>query len=82
MILGYLQLLGGRLPPDSREAKWGTQMLEAGARIRDAVSRLNTVIKIEAAPTAGDAPAMLDSVKSSRPGPAAPAAPPSASSDR
>lgn len=82
VILGYLQLLGGRLPPDSREAKWGTQMLEAGARIRDAVSRLNTVIKVEAAPTAGDAPAMLDSVKSSRPGPAAPAAPPSASSDR
>jgi PAS domain S-box-containing protein len=80
VILGYLQLLEGRLPPDSREAKWGVQMLEAGARIRDAVGRLNSIIKVEAVPIAGDAPAMLDSVKSSRPpaapAPVAPAAPP------
>jgi PAS domain S-box-containing protein len=75
VILGYLQLLEGRLPPDSREAKWGAQMREAGARIRDAVGRLNSVIRVEATRPSGDAPAMLDSVKSSRPTPD-PAAPP------
>jgi PAS domain S-box-containing protein len=75
VILGYLQLLEGRLPPDSREAKWGVQMLEAGARIRDAVGRLNSLIKVEARPTAGDAPPMLDSVRSSRAGGAPPGAP-------
>ena len=75
VILGYLQLLAGRLPPDSREAKWGVQMLEAGARIRDAVGRLNSVIKVEATTPIGETPVMLDSVKSSRP-PGDPTAPP------
>ena len=90
VILGYLQLLEGRWPSDSREAKWSAQMLEAGARIRDAVGRLSSLIKVEARPTAGEAPAMLDSVRSSRPveslpgapaasaAPAAPPAPPPA----
>jgi PAS domain S-box-containing protein len=68
VILGYLQLLEGRWPPDSREAKWHVQMVEAGGRIRDAVGRLNRLIKVEARPTAGESPAMLDSVKSSQPG--------------
>jgi PAS domain S-box-containing protein len=82
VILGYLQLLDGRLPPDSREAKWSAQMMVAGTRIRDAVSRLNSVIKVETTSTGGGAPVMLDSVKSSRPeGPAAPP-PSSAPPDR
>ena len=67
VILGYLQLLEGRWAPDSREAKWHVQMVEAGGRIRDAVGRLNRLIKVEARPTAGESPAMLDSVKSSEP---------------
>jgi PAS domain S-box-containing protein len=67
VILGYLQLLEGRWPADSREAKWHVQMVEAGGRIRDAVGRLNRLIKVEARATAGESPAMLDSVKSSQP---------------
>jgi PAS domain S-box-containing protein len=78
VILGYLQLLDGRLPADSREKGWSVQMLEAGARIRDAVARLNSVIKVQATPTTEGTPAMLDSVRSSRPDPAPPAAPGSA----
>jgi nitrogen-specific signal transduction histidine kinase len=78
VILGYLQLLDGRLPADSREKAWSVQMLEAGARIRDAVARLNSVIKVQATPTTEGTPAMLDSVRSSRPDPAPPAAPGSA----
>jgi PAS domain S-box-containing protein len=67
VILGYLQLLEGRWPPDSREAKWHVHMVEAGGRIRDAVGRLNRLIKVEARAAAGESPAMLDSVKSSQP---------------
>jgi PAS domain S-box-containing protein len=79
VILGYLQLLDGRLAPDSREKAWSAQMLDAGARIRDAVSRLNSVIKVQATVGTEGTPAMLDSVRSSRPDPAAPTPPPPAS---
>ncbi|HKZ04177.1 MAG TPA: LytS/YhcK type 5TM receptor domain-containing protein [Methylomirabilota bacterium] len=78
VILGYLQLLNGRLPADSREKAWSMQMLEAGARIRDAVARLNRVIRVHETPTSEGTPAMLDSIRSSRadlapPAPSAPA---------
>ena len=77
VILGYLQLLNGRLPADSREKAWSAQMLEAGARIRDAVARLNSVIRIHETPTTEGTPAMLDSIRSSRADltPPAPSAP-------
>ena len=76
VILGYLQLLEGRWPPDSREAKWHVHMVEAGGRIRDAVGRLNRLIKVEARAAAGESPAMLDSVKSSQPAGTSPAVSP------
>lgn len=79
VILGYLQLLHGRLPADSREKGWSAQMLDAGARIRDAVSRLNSVVKVKTTPTTEGSPAMLDSVRSSRSDPAPPDPPPPAS---
>ena len=79
VILGYLQLLDGRLAPGSREKAWSAQMLDAGARIRDAVSRLNSVIKVQATTGTEGTPAMLDSVRSSRPDPAAPPPTPPAS---
>ena len=70
VIMGYLQLLAPRAPVDSREAYWVRQTLDASARIRDAVARLNSLIRIETVkPGPGELLPMLDTEKSSAPAP-------------
>lgn len=64
VIVGYLQLLRPRLPADGKEVDWVRQMLEATVRIREAVERLNRLIRIESTAPTGGAPAMLDTLRS------------------
>lgn len=75
VILGYLQLMRPRLPEDSKEGEWVQQMLEATGRIRAAIDRLGRLIRVESTAEVGLAPAMLDTTRSSEPGPEPPATP-------
>jgi len=85
VILGYLQLMGTRMPSDTKEAGWIRQMTDAGGRIRDAVGRFNRLTRFEVTTPVSGAPAMLDSARSSAPSqaesesPAPPPSPPPAS---
>jgi PAS domain S-box-containing protein len=67
VVLGYLQLMGTRMAPDTKEAGWIRQMTDACGRIRDAVGRFNSITKVEATTPIGGAPPMLDSARSSAP---------------
>ena len=67
VVLGYLQLMGARVAPDTKEAGWIRQMTDACGRIRDAVGRFNSITKIEATTPVGGGPAMLDTARSSTP---------------
>lgn len=71
VVLGYLQMMGGRVPPDAKEAGWIRQMTDACGRIRDAVGRFNSLTKVEATTPVVGAPPMLDSARSSAPSAAA-----------
>lgn len=80
VILGYVQLLQPRFGAETKEAGWTRQMVEAVGRIRDAVERLTRLIRIESTRPAGQAPAMLDTQKSSAEDPLrSPSAPPGSS---
>ncbi|MET0852326.1 MAG: hypothetical protein ABW020_14405 [Candidatus Rokuibacteriota bacterium] len=57
----------------TKEAGWVQQMIEAPARIRAAVDRLNNLIRIEPTAATGQAPTMLDTRRSIAPPPATPA---------
>jgi PAS domain S-box-containing protein len=75
VVLGYLQLMGARVAPATKEAGWIRQMSDACVRIRDAVGRFNSITKIEATRPVGDVPAMLDTARSSAPAAAVPESP-------
>jgi PAS domain S-box-containing protein len=75
VVLGYLQLMGARVAPDTKETGWIRQMTEACGRIRDAVGRFNSITKIEATTPISGAPPMLDSARSSAPAVATPEPP-------
>lgn len=64
-------MMGGRVPPDAKEAGWIRQMTDACGRIRDAVGRFNSLTKVEATTPVVGAPPMLDSARSSAPSAAA-----------
>jgi len=64
VILGYLQLMEPGLPPESKQAGWVRQMVEASGRIREAVDRLTRLIRIESTTPTGGAPVMLDTHRS------------------
>jgi PAS domain S-box-containing protein len=80
VILGYLQMLAPRVSADARAAEWTEHMKQAALRIRDAVGRLNRIVKIETTEATGGAVVMLDTERSSAPAgeapPAGGAAPP------
>ncbi|HET7874581.1 MAG TPA: LytS/YhcK type 5TM receptor domain-containing protein [Methylomirabilota bacterium] len=65
VIVGYLQLLEGRFPGDSREGRWIAMSLDATRRIKESVARLRSITRIEATKPTGSAPAILDTRKSS-----------------
>ncbi|HEX4995206.1 MAG TPA: LytS/YhcK type 5TM receptor domain-containing protein [Methylomirabilota bacterium] len=75
VVLGYLQLMGSRMAPETKEAGWIRQMTDACGRIRDAVGRFNSITKIEATTPIGGAPPMLDTARSSVPAAAVPEPP-------
>jgi len=65
VIVGYLQMLGPRVAADVKLTDWTAHMKQAAARIGDAVSRLNRIVKIETTEGGGSAVVMLDTEKSS-----------------
>ncbi len=75
VVLGYLQLMGGRVAPETKEAGWIRQMTDSCVRIRDAVGRFNSITKIEATTPVGSVPPMLDTTRSSAPAATAPPPP-------
>jgi len=77
IVMGSLQLMLERFPEGSQEQKWTAAAVKAGERIRDAVARLSSLVRITSAETSGSLAPILDTVRSSEPektGP--PASPP------
>jgi PAS domain S-box-containing protein len=69
VILGAAQLLIGRVADGSAESRWLQQLLDATARIREAVWRLNHVTRVVSTEERDGAPGMLDTARSSEPPP-------------
>jgi PAS domain S-box-containing protein len=65
IVMGSLDLLLRRLPDDGQEARWINQALAAVRRIRDIVTRMNQITRIERVPGEGNLPTILDIKKSS-----------------
>jgi len=62
-----LTLLTRHLPSDGEDAKWARHATEGAERIKDIVSRMNRITRIEAESGEGGVPDMLDIRKSSEP---------------
>ena len=56
IIMGYLQLLEDRLAAETEEGGWARTCRRAGGRIRDAVGRLNRIVRIESTEPSGALP--------------------------
>jgi PAS domain S-box-containing protein len=64
IIMGYSQLLEDRLPAETEEGGWARTCRRAGGRIRDAVGRLNRIVRIESTEQSGALPPILDTERS------------------
>ena len=64
IIMGYSQLLEDRLAAETEEGGWARTCRRAGGRIRDAVGRLNRIVRIESTESTGSLPAILDTERS------------------
>jgi PAS domain S-box-containing protein len=69
IIMGYSQLLEERLAAETEEGGWARTCRRAGGRIRDAVGRLNRIVRVESTESTGSLPPILDTERSGeRPG--------------
>jgi PAS domain S-box-containing protein len=64
IIMGYSQMLEDRLAAESEEGAWARTSRKAAGRIRDAVARLNRIVRIESTESAGALPPILDTERS------------------
>jgi hypothetical protein len=62
-----VHLLASRAPARSREARWLGLGLDAAARIRDAVSRLSRIVRVESTKPEAGSPPILDTQRLSAP---------------
>jgi PAS domain S-box-containing protein len=64
IIMGYSQMLEDRLAAESEEGAWARTSRKAAGRIRDAVARLNRIVRIESTESTGALPPILDTERS------------------
>jgi PAS domain S-box-containing protein len=64
IIMGYSQMLEDRLAAESEEGTWARTSRKAAGRIRDAVARLNRIVRIESTEATGTLPPILDTERS------------------
>ena len=64
IIMGYSQMLEDRLAAESEEGTWARTSRKAAWRIRDAVARLNRIVRIESTESTGALPPILDTERS------------------
>jgi len=64
IIMGYSQMLEDRLAAESEEGAWARTSRKAAGRIRDAVARLNRIVRIESTNSTGTLPPILDTERS------------------
>ncbi len=64
IIVGYSQLLEDRLAAESEEGAWARTCRKAAGRIRDAVARLDRIVRIESAEPTSSLPPILDTERS------------------
>jgi PAS domain S-box-containing protein len=64
IIMGYSQMLEDRLAAESEEGTWARTSRKAAGRIRDAVARLNRIVRIESTESTGTLPPILDTERS------------------
>jgi PAS domain S-box-containing protein len=64
IIVGYSQLLEDRLAAESEEGAWARTCRKAAGRIRDAVARLNRIVRVESTAPTGSLPPILDTERS------------------
>lgn len=67
IIMGYSQLLEERLAAETEEGGWARTCRRAGGRIRDAVGRLNRIVRIESTESTGSLSPILDTERSAGP---------------
>jgi PAS domain S-box-containing protein len=76
IVMGSLQLMLERFPEGSQEQRWTAAAFKAGERIRDAVARLSSLVRVTSAEPSGSLAPILDTVRSSGPDQAGTPAPP------
>lgn len=64
IIMGYSQMLEERLAAESEEGTWAHTSRKAAGRIRDAVARLNRIVRIESTESTDALPPILDTERS------------------
>jgi PAS domain S-box-containing protein len=64
IIMGYSQMLEDRLAAESEEGAWARTSRKAAGRIRDAVARLNRIVRIESTESTGTLTPILDTERS------------------
>ena len=64
IIMGYSQMLEERLAAESEEGTWARTSRKAAGRIRDAVARLNRIVRIESTEPTDALPPILDTERS------------------
>jgi PAS domain S-box-containing protein len=64
IIMGYSQLREDRLATETEEGGWARTCRRAGGRIRDAVGRLNRIVRVESTEQSGALPPILDTERS------------------
>ena len=67
IVVGGLALVGRRLAPGGEDAQWIARANEGAQRIKDIVTRMNSITQIAETPARGYLPPMLDIKKSSEP---------------
>jgi len=67
IVMGSLQLMLERFPEGSQEQRWTSAAFKAGERIRDAVARLSSLVRVTSAEPSGSLAPILDTVRSSEP---------------
>ena len=67
IVTSGLAFLTRHLPSDGEHTKWAQRAREGAGRITDIVARMNQITRIEAMPSQGKLPHMLDIRKSSEP---------------
>jgi PAS domain S-box-containing protein len=65
IVIGGLDLIARQVPVEGREKELIQQTIDAGTRIRDIVTRMTRITRVEAEPARGGVPAILDIRKSS-----------------